>query len=266
VSTLEETLAHYGVKGMHWGVRKATTSTGSVRLNRKIERATVIKAERAKRVAKLEGMLEDLTKNGAQSAPMKAKYGRILDTKSELAFYALSGKTKDRLVGEMKLDLERQIRDEKFRDQIQTRKLAELQQRQASAQAGTGQGVEHTSLGAVLEHFGVKGMHWGVRKAEKRRAVSSTDANNAADAKAKIKKAGGTHVLTNQELQSLVSRMNLEQQLNTLKEKEPTKFRKGKKIVKEIVDTGKTINDVYQLINSPVGKIVTDTAKNSLAL
>lgn len=267
MSTLEETLAHFGVKGMKWGVRKGLMGGGETRLTRKIARADVVKAERGRRIAKLESQLADVTKNGSESAPMRAKYGRILDTKSDLAFYALSGRTKDRLVLEMKADLERQLRDEKFRDQIQTKKLADLKARDASAKAGTGSGAEHSVADEIddilahygdesLEHFGVKGMHWGVRRAEKRRAASSEDANKAVDARAKIKKAGGTHALTNKELQDLVTRMNLEQQLDRLKESQPTKFSKGKKVVKEIIDTGKTVNEAIQLVNSPAGKIV----------
>lgn len=70
-----------------------------------------------------------------------------------------------------------------------------------------------------LAHFGVKGMHWGSRKAaraEKKRRTSSEDARNASDAHAKVKKSG-VHSLSNKELQDMITRMNLEQQFDRLK-------------------------------------------------
>lgn len=70
----------------------------------------------------------------------------------------------------------------------------------------------------ILAHFGIKGMHWGQRKAaraEKIRSTSSEDALNAAGASAKIKKTG-LHSLSNKELQDLVSRINLEQQFSKI--------------------------------------------------
>lgn len=109
-----------------------------------------------------------------------------------------------------------------------------------------------------LSHFGVKGMKWGARRAEKRRAASSEDSNAAADAKAKVKKAKGTHVLTNKELQSLVTRLNLEQQFTRLQENQPKKITKGKNFAKGLIETGRMANDVVQLVNSPAAKIVRD--------
>lgn len=74
-----------------------------------------------------------------------------------------------------------------------------------------------------LEHFGVKGMKWGVRRAERRAASTSDDARSADDARSKVKKAGGTHALSNKELQDLVTRMNLERQFNNLKPESKSK-------------------------------------------
>jgi hypothetical protein len=85
-----------------------------------------------------------------------------------------------------------------------------------------------------LEHFGVKGMKWGVRK--KRSGSSSpgsADAQRAGDAKGKIKK-GGTKDLSNDELQALVKRMELEQKYGSLNARSSKKAA-GKKFVAEIL-------------------------------
>jgi hypothetical protein len=78
----------------------------------------------------------------------------------------------------------------------------------------------------VLEHFGIKGMRWGVRRREgsdgriggrfhSPRAEPSHDAARAKELKTRARK-GGTSSLSNQELKALTERMNLEQQYSRL--------------------------------------------------
>lgn len=91
------------------------------------------------------------------------------------------------------------------------------------------------SFEETMTHFGVKGMHWGSRK--NRMATSgppSHDATKAAEAKAKIGKKGNTSVLSNQELQALVTRMNLERQFSTLSSQNK-KENPGAKFAKELL-------------------------------
>lgn len=77
------------------------------------------------------------------------------------------------------------------------------------------------TLENILEHHGVLGMRWGFRKPgtgspSSHKATTSHDAKRASSSQAKVKKAGGTHVLSNDDLQHLVNRMNLEKQYSSL--------------------------------------------------
>lgn len=76
-----------------------------------------------------------------------------------------------------------------------------------------------------LEHYGVKGMHWGVRKAVDavkgnaavKYASASEDHKRAVAVKTKAKVAG-VQTLTNKDLQDVITRMNLEVNYKGLKE------------------------------------------------
>lgn len=83
--------------------------------------------------------------------------------------------------------------------------------------------VEHAdAVEDFLQHYGVKGMRWGFRKdggSGGRKAASSkesADSKKAAAAKAKVGRKGNTKALSNDELQALVKRMNLEKQYKNL--------------------------------------------------
>lgn len=89
------------------------------------------------------------------------------------------------------------------------------------------------SLDDVLEHYGVKGMKWGVRRRSKDSGPTSSDAARAKGHAATVSKHG-TKALTNKELQDLVTRMNLEQQFTTLHQK-AKKENPGVKFAKELL-------------------------------
>lgn len=104
----------------------------------------------------------------------------------------------------------------------------------------------------VLEHFGVKGMRWGVRKRRTDDGPGSADAERAKRHAATVAKKG-TKALSNKELQELVTRMNLEQQFSTLSTKQKQE-KSAKNVIKQVLQTGRTVNDVIQFVNSPAGK------------
>lgn len=130
-----------------------------------------------------------------------------------------------------------------------------------------------TEQGAeFLAHYGVQGMKWGTRKAPPSavaaRATSvvphgtkrktkvkteggenhpaSTDAIKVAQAKAKLKKSG-TAALSNQELQDLQTRMNLERNVTQLVGAQSASA-KGKKFVKGLVGLNKQANDAANTV------------------
>lgn len=103
-------------------------------------------------------------------------------------------------------------------------------------------------------HFGVKGMRWGVRKGSSSMTTPSSDVQRVMAVKKKIK-SGGTKSLTNQELQDLITRMNLEQQFSRLN---PSKLQKGAQVAADILRIGGTINQAISFVNSPAGKVIKD--------
>jgi hypothetical protein len=99
------------------------------------------------------------------------------------------------------------------------------------------------TLEDVLAHYGIKGMKWGVRRSDRelRRArrqktsgPPSEDAKRASAAASKAK-AGGISTLSNQELQQLNNRLNLEQQYNRLTTSEKKKKNAGSKFAQEFI-------------------------------
>lgn len=128
-----------------------------------------------------------------------------------------------------------------------------------------------------LSHYGVKGMKWGVRRseAELARAGSSNggtdsrpapkpkvsaDFKAAMDAKRKINESG-TQALSNQELQGLLTRMNLERQYRAIAAPPPgspqrSSVDKGLSAVNKALAVGGTIEKARKFLDTPTGKAV----------
>jgi 2'-5' RNA ligase len=108
----------------------------------------------------------------------------------------------------------------------------------------------------ALKHHGVKGMKWGVRRVDP--GGSSSRSMDSADTKmidAHLKKisAGGTRALNTEELQKVVSRMNLEQQYSKMMAEKST-LDAGHDQVKKALSIGQTLSNIYNLSKSPAGK------------
>lgn len=106
----------------------------------------------------------------------------------------------------------------------------------------------------ILSHYGIKGMKWGVRRTPAQLdAASSQDSKKVRASRAKLK-SEGSRALSNQELQEVVTRMNLEQQYRNLSSKEPSRLSRGQSTVRQILSVARTAQDVYNVVNSPAGK------------
>jgi hypothetical protein len=108
----------------------------------------------------------------------------------------------------------------------------------------------------ILEHFGVKGMKWGVKRSSSA-SPRSEDSQKAMDHRETIKKHG-VQALSNHELKDLVTRMELVQKYSNLTAngggKKLTKVDKGHNAIKKVLAVNKTLADVHKTMNSPLFK------------
>lgn len=261
MTDVNDVLVHFGVRGMKWGVRRAAKKAGvasvptprskrqEARLTRKIKATTAAISAGKKRIKLHEAEMEDLHKNGIHAKSMQRKFGRDVDTNG-FVFASAFGMSKSTAVQQAQIESFHAFKAETAHVRRSEKRLAKLESRKSKLTH------DDTSeeLGDFLEHFGVRGMKWGTRRAGKV-DTSSADAQVAVAASLKAKKSG-VKSLSNKELQDLVTRMNLEQQLSKLKESQPTKFQRGKKVVSELLSAGRMVNDAISLAKSPAVHIV----------
>lgn len=81
-----------------------------------------------------------------------------------------------------------------------------------------------------LTHYGVKGMRWGFRKADKRPASAEYERTESIKTERKV---SGIKALTNKELKDAIERMNLEKQYVALA---PNSADHVKKFVKDLLN------------------------------
>lgn len=122
------------------------------------------------------------------------------------------------------------------------------------------------TLDEVLEHFGIKGMKWGVRKSRKQRQEEAASADSKVATKhLKTAKTSGMSSLSNAELQVLVKRLQLEQQYSNLTaEKKDSIFKKmqnGNNAVKTTINTANTMSALYKMSQTDLGRAVFNEAK-----
>lgn len=107
----------------------------------------------------------------------------------------------------------------------------------------------------ILTHHGVKGMKWGVHKAPSSSGSSriSEDSKNASNAARRVQ-THGVRVLSNQELQGLITRTNLERQYHSLQFQQKSELDRGLDFTKKALKAGKTVEDVRKFMETPTGK------------
>lgn len=111
----------------------------------------------------------------------------------------------------------------------------------------------------ILEHYGIKGQRWGVRRPRGSDGLvgTSEDAKKASEVAAKVKR-GGTKAASNEELRSLVNRINLERDYARATA-EKTTVEKGQDRVARILSVGATANNVLAFSTSPAGKLIAES-------
>lgn len=105
---------------------------------------------------------------------------------------------------------------------------------------------------SVLEHHGVKGMKWGVRKERSRVTTGKRSRAQPHDYRTTAPLRGRhPSTLTNRQLQLVNKRQKLEQEYSRMN---PSTIKKGKLLVGSVIGAGTTAITLYNMYNSPAGK------------
>ena len=99
-----------------------------------------------------------------------------------------------------------------------------------------------------LEHYGVKGMKWGVKGGASKRGKQSKDYEQASTLASK-----GSKALSNDELRTALNRIQMERQYSQLTAT-PSKAAVGLSVVKKALDVGNTANNIVAFSKSPIGQ------------
>lgn len=107
-----------------------------------------------------------------------------------------------------------------------------------------------------FKHYGVLGMHWGVRKdGSPRRSAPSEDYTYSRELKKKSRKS-----LSNKELKALSERLNLEQQYDKLN---PNLIEKGKREAKASLVGKILIGAVTAVITQQIAEAIKNSFKSN---
>ena len=105
--------------------------------------------------------------------------------------------------------------------------------------------MNDTEVDEFLEHYGVRGMHWGITTKKK------TQPHSHDSKKVRNLRKRPAHNLSNQELQTVNTRMKLEAQFN---QHNPSAHEQGKRMAKEILGTAALLGGFYELSRTPMAK------------
>jgi hypothetical protein len=272
-----ESIEHHGVKGMHWGIRndrghegervksaklgkldKKFASKGVKHLvdihNKAAEVMNSTEIPRINNMPKFKG--QDFTHDSPLRREYYNEYAKTLEKHLNAAADELgtnpSGTLKYRAV--VNKDLSWNLHAEEVKhadgDSITIRPKYDDSGYIVSFGSLSPDEMSQTSIDESLEflaHYGIKGMHWGVRRngghpGREEHPVSS-DAQKAHEVARTIHEHG-TAAVGNEDLQHLVNRQRLLQQHAQLNPGDPSHYRKGLDYVKSLT------NDVNTVVNA----------------
>lgn len=286
---IEKTLEHFGVLGMHWGVRRGSTSgTSSAKSDQKIiknaekrKTANFVSAHNAT-IREMNTYIQSMNSRWASKMSGYDNWMKSPDWDKYLADYSdgyqkalnnfaikdsnhnhkLSDGTtlaQRYLVtnGEATLTLSRLENPNVNHADLESFEDLNVGATGLSFdEQGRIQPFEELSeelVDATLKHFGIPGMKWGVRRAKNSRRSGSEDYQKMRDLKKK-----GRKNLSNAELKAVNERLQLER---SYKDLNPNAITKGKKFLATTVTVGTGIATLYALSNS---KMV-DAVKTKIA-
>jgi GNAT superfamily N-acetyltransferase len=278
--TVEEFLEHFGVKGMRWGVRKKPMTAeqkqkAQAKWDKKAKRSFATDYRKASRRMKYEIRSinnkpkykgKDLSITGPNKALVKEYDTEVGNKTAKVMGTVALGRlgrrpgTGERVTYQYKYaagDLVMKLSAPRARHDAFSDVMAELESLTFVAKKDAKGFVvdilvledESELTQSHLEHYGVKGMRWGVRNEERSADSVRFHAIRKKGSYGKIGK------LSNEELQSFITRANLESQY---KKVNPTLFKRGAGIVKGLLGVGRTANEVVGFVNSPAGKQMRD--------
>lgn len=118
-------------------------------------------------------------------------------------------------------------------------------------------------LDVVLEHYGIKGMKWGVRRSEKQlaRARAQTPESKKTEATRQRAKKLGIGSVSNADMKEAITRMNLEDNFNRLSSERKSKGRKFvDNLIQDVTGIGRT--QARNAANQEIARLVSDAIKN----
>jgi len=116
-------------------------------------------------------------------------------------------------------------------------------------------------------HYGILGMHWGVRRSGGAKSTGKKSARGKSEGSEDYKNSKalqkkGSKNLSTKELKDLTQRLQLEQQYKTLNK---SKTDKGLDYVKKATAAGTTVAALYGLSKTPLGQDVTKAIKGAMS-
>lgn len=307
----DEILEHFGIKGMHWGVRKASDGPTpsraekklakqdakfekhAVRGNRQVSNEIWNGGAHAFNTSVLPGInSKPEYKNGVAHDPkLQAKYDnevrdaliKTMDAAALASGYVNASGTRRFTLVPVENGWSLQTKALEHADGLT---ITAIRSKNGLVESiDIPELVQSDQYGDMLAHFGIKGMHWGVRrkrdeqghvevavskktgqspsKIEVRKGAglpASEDAIKTAVYK-RVAAKSGTNALTNKELQDLVNRMNLEQQFSKLQPVPANRLKTTRSFINQTLQDARTINDINNLVRSPAGKALTSQLK-----